>query len=115
MNKHLPSALGAADLEALSQVMSEAGAFPARASSWRGSGLYNRTPSPSEAPVVPQRSDSREPEDPDAAAKAADALEHQHLQRLIEAGINLSSERDHDRLVEKILLEAKSLTNADGG
>ena len=35
--------------------------------------------------------------------------------RLIELGIALSAERNHDRLQEKILLGAKELTNADGG
>ena len=35
--------------------------------------------------------------------------------RLIELGIALSAEHDHDRLLEKILLGAKELTNADGG
>ncbi|MBF0130947.1 MAG: GAF domain-containing protein, partial [Alphaproteobacteria bacterium] len=38
-----------------------------------------------------------------------------HLPRLIELGIALSAERDHDRLLERILLEAKGMTNADGG
>src|SRR5712691_125759 len=35
--------------------------------------------------------------------------------RLIELGIALSAERNHNRLLEKILLGAKELTNADGG
>ena len=35
--------------------------------------------------------------------------------RLIDLGIALSSERDHARLMERILLEAKAFTNADGG
>jgi HD-GYP domain-containing protein (c-di-GMP phosphodiesterase class II) len=35
--------------------------------------------------------------------------------RLIELGIALSAERNHSRLMEKILLGAKELTNADGG
>ena len=37
------------------------------------------------------------------------------FQRLIEIGIALSAERDTARLMETILLEAKSLCNADGG
>ena len=37
------------------------------------------------------------------------------LQRILEIGIALSAERDHDRLLERILLEAKSICNADGG
>ncbi len=35
--------------------------------------------------------------------------------RLVEIGIALSAERDHNRLMERILLEAKGLCNADGG
>jgi HD-GYP domain-containing protein (c-di-GMP phosphodiesterase class II) len=35
--------------------------------------------------------------------------------RLIELGISLSAERNHSRLLEKILLAAKELTRADGG
>jgi len=35
--------------------------------------------------------------------------------KLIEIGIALSAERDHHRLLETILLEAKALCNADGG
>ncbi len=37
------------------------------------------------------------------------------FRRLIELGIALSAERNHDCLLEKILLGAKELTNADGG
>ncbi|MCG8512488.1 MAG: GAF domain-containing protein, partial [Rhodospirillales bacterium] len=37
------------------------------------------------------------------------------FERLIEIGIALSSERNHHRLMERILLEAKGLCNADGG
>ncbi len=37
------------------------------------------------------------------------------LRRLIELGIALSSERDHNRLLEMILLETKRVANADGG
>lgn len=37
------------------------------------------------------------------------------FERLIELGIALSSERDHNRLMEMILLEAKRIPNADGG
>ena len=38
-----------------------------------------------------------------------------NFQRLIDIGIVLSAERDINRLMEKILLEAKDLTSADGG
>ena len=37
------------------------------------------------------------------------------FERLIQIGIALSMERNHDRLMERILLEAKGLCNADGG
>jgi len=37
------------------------------------------------------------------------------FKRLIDIGIALSAERDHNRLLERILLEAKDLCNADGG
>ena len=37
------------------------------------------------------------------------------FQRLIQIGIALSAERDINRLMETILLEAKGLCNADGG
>jgi HD-GYP domain-containing protein (c-di-GMP phosphodiesterase class II) len=35
--------------------------------------------------------------------------------RLIELGVNLSAERDHDHLIEMILVGAKDLASADGG
>ena len=44
------------------------------------------------------------------AASGADAY-----RRLIDLGIALSAERNHARLMELILLEAKAFTNADGG
>jgi len=37
------------------------------------------------------------------------------MRRLIDLGIALSAERDHDKLLEMILLEAKDICNADGG
>ncbi len=45
-----------------------------------------------------------------AKGKGADAY-----LRLIEIGIALSAERENNRLMERILLEAKDLCNADGG
>lgn len=44
-----------------------------------------------------------------------EARRNRRLGKLIELGIALSAERNHDRLMERILLEAKDLTNADGG
>ncbi|MCB2109269.1 MAG: GAF domain-containing protein, partial [Rhodobacteraceae bacterium] len=37
------------------------------------------------------------------------------LERLIDIGLALSAERNHDRLTERILLEAIDITKADGG
>ena len=37
------------------------------------------------------------------------------LERLIEIGLALSAERNHDRLTELILMEAMSITRSDGG
>ncbi|HLO77176.1 MAG TPA: HD domain-containing phosphohydrolase [Magnetospirillum sp.] len=45
----------------------------------------------------------------------AAASQEQRYRTLIELGIALSAERNHNRLMEKILLGAKSMTNADGG
>ncbi len=39
----------------------------------------------------------------------------QHLAKLIEVGISLSAEKDTGLLLEKILLSAKEIANADGG
>jgi len=39
----------------------------------------------------------------------------EHLHRLIQAGLAMAAERDHDVLLERILLEAKTLARADGG
>ena len=49
------------------------------------------------------------------AKKSPDKSEASSFQRLIEIGIALSAEQDTNRLMERILLEAKDLTNADGG
>ena len=39
----------------------------------------------------------------------------QRLDQLVEIGVALSSERDINKLLESILVAAKSITNADGG
>ncbi|HYC49400.1 MAG TPA: HD domain-containing phosphohydrolase [Burkholderiales bacterium] len=49
------------------------------------------------------------------AAAVADADLLQRLDQLVEIGVALSSERDIDKLLESILVAAKSITNADGG
>ncbi|MCW9035990.1 MAG: GAF domain-containing protein, partial [Rhodospirillales bacterium] len=50
------------------------------------------------------------------AAQAAVALDNQEVyQQLIETGISLSAERNHAQLMERILLEAKEICNAEGG
>jgi HD-GYP domain-containing protein (c-di-GMP phosphodiesterase class II) len=48
-------------------------------------------------------------------AHVLDAAPETGYRRLIELGIALSAERNFSRLMEKILLGAKELTNADGG
>jgi HD-GYP domain-containing protein (c-di-GMP phosphodiesterase class II) len=44
-----------------------------------------------------------------------ESREEQRYRTLIELGIALSAERNHNRLMEKILYGAKSMCNADGG
>ncbi len=51
----------------------------------------------------------------DGTSERKDTISASSLQRLIDIGISLSSERDTNVLMENILLEAKSLANADGG
>ncbi|MAF95899.1 MAG: diguanylate cyclase [Rhodospirillaceae bacterium] len=49
------------------------------------------------------------------AKKTPDQNKASSFERLIEIGIALSAEQDTNRLMETILLEAKELSNADGG
>ena len=52
----------------------------------------------------------------DATGQGDDSGDNEaRLRRLIDLGIALSAERDHNRLIERILLEAKDLYDADGG
>ena len=51
----------------------------------------------------------------DGTTDTTDTISASSLQRLIDIGISLSAERDTNVLMENILLEAKSLSNADGG
>ena len=48
-------------------------------------------------------------------AKTQEAHRPDHYSRLIELGIALSAEHDHARLLERILVGAKEMANADGG
>jgi len=50
-----------------------------------------------------------------AEALRREQVREEHLSRLIQAGLAMAAERDHDVLVERILLEAKALARADGG
>lgn len=50
-----------------------------------------------------------------AAPAAGDGQDDRMLHRLVKLGIALSAERDLNRLLEMILLEAKRIYNADGG
>lgn len=43
------------------------------------------------------------------------SIDADHLRRLTQIGVALSAEKDIDRLLEKILIEARTITNADGG
>ena len=55
-------------------------------------------------------------ESDDVADRENDSGDNEaRLKRLIDLGIALSAERDHNRLIERILLEAKDLYDADGG
>ncbi len=58
---------------------------------------------------------ARPQDQPDAAPADAAATREDQFRRLIRIGVALSAERNHDALVERILLEAKSLARADGG
>ena len=50
-----------------------------------------------------------------ASVSNQQATSSRGFEQLIDLGIALSAERDHDRLAERILLEAVDITNADGG
>lgn len=51
----------------------------------------------------------------DGTTQSEEMISTSSFQRLIDIGIALSAERDTNVLMETILLEAKSLSNADGG
>jgi HD-GYP domain-containing protein (c-di-GMP phosphodiesterase class II) len=51
----------------------------------------------------------------DKTAKNGDSINADHIRRLIRIGVALSAEKDIDRLLEKILTEARIITGADGG
>ncbi len=44
-----------------------------------------------------------------------ESLRETRFRKLVELGIALSAEQNHDRLMEKILLDAKEMASADGG
>lgn len=46
---------------------------------------------------------------------SGDSIDADHLRRLTRIGVALSAEKDIDRLLEKILIEARTITSADGG
>ncbi|WP_027399130.1 HD family phosphohydrolase [Anaerovorax odorimutans] len=41
--------------------------------------------------------------------------ENENIKRILDIGIALTAEKDYNRLLEKILTEARNITNADGG
>lgn len=50
-----------------------------------------------------------------AAVDRAEATRRGELERLVRVGLALSAERNRERLLERILMEAKNLCHADGG
>jgi len=46
---------------------------------------------------------------------SGDSIDADHVRRLTQIGLALSAEKDIDRLLEKILTEARTITKADGG
>jgi HD-GYP domain-containing protein (c-di-GMP phosphodiesterase class II) len=44
-----------------------------------------------------------------------DSIDADHLRRLTQIGVALSAEKDINRLLERILIEARAITSADGG
>lgn len=50
-----------------------------------------------------------------ASQRAAQAADAAAFRQLIELGIALSAERDHERLLERIVIGAKGIFNAEGG
>ncbi len=50
-----------------------------------------------------------------ASDMASDSQHESRIENLIQLGIALSAERDHNKLLETILREAENLTNADAG
>ena len=51
----------------------------------------------------------------DVSSSTPRAVDPAAFKQIIDLGIALSAERNHDRLLESILLGAKDITNADGG
>lgn len=47
--------------------------------------------------------------------RSASTIDADHLRRLTQIGLALSAEKDINRLLEKILIEARAITSADGG
>lgn len=62
-----------------------------------------------------ERADSATANDRRRRGRRKEDIDASYLSRLIELGIALSAETNHDRLTEKILVEAKEFTKADGG
>ncbi len=85
------------------------------ASSFQGpERLFSKAETDTLAPVLGGAEKEHDMADP-MTGKNSEAQTTRSFQRLIEIGIALSSERNHDRLMETILLEAKNICNADGG
>ncbi|GAB3122202.1 HD family phosphohydrolase [Novispirillum itersonii] len=61
------------------------------------------------------KADSATANDRRRGGRRKEDIDASYLARLIDLGIALSAETNHDRLTEKILVEAKEFTKADGG
>ena len=61
------------------------------------------------------KADSGSANDRRRRGRRKEDIDASYLARLIDLGIALSAETNHDRLTEKILVEAKEFTHADGG
>eukprot|EP00752_Nemacystus_decipiens_P000354 g354.t1 len=65
--------------------------------------------------AVDRRYSEREENGERRAGTFGRRMGEQMFHRLVDLGIALSAERDHEKLMEMILLEAKEIYNADGG
>jgi phosphoserine phosphatase RsbU/P len=65
--------------------------------------------------ILEQQRLQREAAEPKRDLQTAEKLAHDLVRIIVPLGIELSAEKNFDRLLEKILVEAKSVCNADAG